>query len=325
MGGRAQKVFVSLVVLSLGIGAGWGGWWWRQQNNPALPPMTARRAFGAAMLDNQIYTVGGWNGTATQLAVVEVFDPDAGMWTVGVPLLVARSQHAVIAAADQLWVVGGWSADAGLVSAVERFSPAQGSWQIVTHLPSPRREPGVAVWHDQIVVAGGFNGQSDADIDGYSDRVDAYDWRTEQWQRLANLQVPRRGLALVVAANQLFAIGGYSAEEGFTNVVEAYDQANARWVIQPWQLTPRTWAAATALEESRAGAIVIAGGYNLDGFLDLVERVEVATGAVCRPAPLMMGRAWFAAVPTTTGLWALGGETATGFTGAVELIATDCE
>ena len=231
----------------------------------------------------------------------------------------------MVAAGDQLWVLGGWSAESGLVSAVERFSAAQGNWEIVTHLPTPRREPGVALWRDQIVVAGGFNGSSDADIDGYNDRVDSYDWRNNQWQRLANLQVPRRGLALVAVADRLFAIGGYSAEAGFTNVVEEYDRAQQQWVIQPWPLTPRTWLAATALEEPSRGAVVIAGGYNLDGFLNLVERVDVATGKVCRVSPLTTGRAWFAAVPTAVGLLALGGETAAGFTGSVELIATDCE
>ncbi|MEZ4614578.1 MAG: kelch repeat-containing protein [Caldilineaceae bacterium] len=137
--------------------------------------------------------------------------------------------------------------------------------------------------------------------------------------------MPRRGVALVAVADRLFAIGGYSAETGFTNVVEMYDPTEDRWIAQRWSLTPRTWAAATAFAAGNDEIIVIAGGYNLEGVLDLVERVDITTGHVCHPPPLPMGRAWFAVVPTTSGLLAVGGETATGFTGTVEVIATKCE
>jgi Kelch motif len=303
------------VVLILGL--------WQNSRLPKelFPAMTPRRAFGAAVLNGQVYAVGGWNGAATQLDLVERLDLATGAWTIGPPLQVARSQHAVIAAADQLWVVGGWSAEEGLVSVIERFSPAQGVWEIVTHLPTPRREPGVSLWQRQLVVAGGFNGSSDADLDGYSDQVEAYDLDQGRWQRLANLGVPRRGLALVSVQDRLFAIGGYTAEEGFTNVVEEYDGVNQRWVMRPWPIVPRTWTA-TAVSD---GAILIAGGYNQEGFLGLVERVDPGTGQICQSPSLKTPRSWFAVVPTSVGMLALGGETATGFIGSIERVETECQ
>lgn len=315
---RPLWLFGGVVLVSLAL-----VWWWNGSHEHDIPPLTARRALGAATLDGQLYAIGGWNGVATQLDLVEVYDPTAQQWRAGPPLTVARSQHSVVAVGDALWVVGGWQAEGGMVSAVERLTPPDQAWQIVTHLPSPRREPGVALWQDQIVVAGGFNGQSDADLDGYSDRVDRYDWRHDRWSRLANLPTPRRGLALVAVGDRLFAIGGYSAEEHFTNLVEEYDVTADRWVSHAWPLTPRTWAAATGLAD--ASALVIAGGYNLNGFLDLVERVDVATGEVCQPPSLTTARAWFALTPAASRLLALGGETPASFTGTSEWIATDCE
>lgn len=294
---------------------------WVQPRSGSIPAMTARRAFGAAVLQEQVYAVGGWNGAASQLDLVEVFDPAAQEWTVAAPLQIARSQHAVLVVDEQLWVIGGWSAEHGLVSAVERFSLAQGAWTTVTHLPTPRREPGVARFQQWLVVAGGFDGSSDADLDGYSDRVEAYDLDHGTWRRLANLTVPRRGLALVTVADRLFAIGGYTAEGGFTNVVEEYDATGNRWVRHSWPIVPRTWAATAVVD----GAILLVGGYNQTGFLGLVERLDPHTGQLCHPLPLQTPRSWFAVAATTVGLLALGGETAAGFTGSVEKVETTCE
>jgi len=317
--------FQTITYWRLGLAAGFVVLIFVLWQNFCLPkesfsPMTPRRAFGAAVLNGQVYAVGGWNGAATQLNLVEVFDPARGTWTVGPPLQVARSQHAVIAVDEQLWVLGGWRAETGLVSAVERFSSAQGAWKIVTHLPTPRREPGVSLWQRQLVVAGGFNGASDADLDGYSDRVEAYELDQGTWRRLANLSVPRRGLALVTVGNHLFAIGGYTVEGGFTNVVEEYDPEREHWTRRPWSIVARTWTATTVVD----GMILIAGGYNQAGFLSLVERIDPETGRVCYPPPLPMPRSWFAAVTTTDRVLAFGGETAKGFTGAVEPIELKC-
>ena len=82
---------------------------WVQPYSGSIPAMTARRAFGAAVLQQKVYAVGGWNGAASQLDLVEVFDPAAQEWTVAAPLQVARSQHALLAVDEHLWVIGGWS------------------------------------------------------------------------------------------------------------------------------------------------------------------------------------------------------------------------
>lgn len=293
--------------------------------------MTPRRALGAAAVADWVYVAGGWNGTATQLGLVELRNPQTGQWQPAPALNIPRSQHALIAAAGHLYAVAGWSATDGLVSAVERLascppvtlSPGQGQlcqpWQIITHLPTPRREPGVALWAGQIVVAGGFDGHSDADLDGYSDRVESYDPLHNRWRRLAALSVPRRGLALVSVQERLFAIGGYNAS-GFSNLVEEYDPGQERWSIVRWPLAPRTWAAGAVVDND----ILIAGGYNGDGFLRLVERIDPQTGQLCHPPPLQAARSWFALVATGQGLLALGGETAQGFSGALEWVQVTC-
>jgi N-acetylneuraminic acid mutarotase len=273
-----------------------------------------------------VYVAGGWNGEASQLGLVEVRNPLNGQWQPAPTLNIPRSQHALIAANGCLWAVAGWSADQGLVSAVERLSPCHPvtpapcqAWQIITHLPTPRREPGVALFAGEIVVAGGFDGSSDADLDGYSDRVERYDPARDQWRRLPALHVPRRGLLLVAVQDRLIALGGYNAD-GFSNVVEEYDPQHDRWSVLDWPITRRTWAAATVIE----GDILVAGGYNEDGFLGLIERLNPQTGQLCHPPPLPIARSWFALATTGEGLLALGGETAQGFSASSEWVKTTC-
>ena len=287
---------------------------------PAAEPaaIAPRRALGAAILNSRVYAVGGWSGAATQLDTVEILT-DAG-WTAGPPLAVARSQHALVAAEDQLWVLGGWSATAGLVSEVEVLDGADAGWTTLTHLPTPRREPGAARWGRQIVVAGGFDVASDADLDGYRDTVEAYDLDAGRWTTLPRLTVPRRGLTLVTVQDQLYAIGGYTAEGEFSAAVERYDPARQRWQALAWPIVPRTWAAVAVVDES----VLIIGGYNQAGFLGLVERVDPRTGAVCRPPPLRRPRAWLAAVVVDGRVLTLGGEEPAGIGGAAEWIEITC-
>src|SRR5438128_1311996 len=76
---------------------------------PLNSGLTPRRAFSAAWLDGQVYAVGGWNGQATQLNVVEALDPATMRWLPAPPLTVARSQHVTLSADNALWVLGGWS------------------------------------------------------------------------------------------------------------------------------------------------------------------------------------------------------------------------
>lgn len=283
--------------------------------------MTPRRALAAAVLDETIYVTGGWNGEATQLDLVEAFDPATGRWRNAPAMNMARSQHGLVAADGALWAVAGWSAESGLVPQMEMWRPGAQAWRVVTRLLTPRREPGVAMLGRRIVVVGGFNGRDDSDLDGYSAVVEAYDIDTGRWQTLAPLRHPRRGLALLNVYGALFAVGGYDAAEGFMNVVERYDASNDAWQVMDWQLEPRTWAAGVITDDH----IVIIGGFNARGQLGLIERVNTRTGTICHPPPLRTPRAWLAAALMNKKIFTFGGETARGFSDAVEWNEVACD
>lgn len=282
------------------------------------PVPAARRALAAATLNGIVYVAGGWNGEATQLARVDAYDPIGQAWRPAPALAIARSQHGLVAARGRLWAVAGWSAERGLVAEIESWAPGEAAWRTVTRLPTPRREPGVAVLGGRIVVAGGFNGASDADLDGYSGVVEAYDLMTGVWMNLSSMSTPRRGLALVNVEDALYALGGYNAWDGFLGVVERYDPGRDVWERLDWTIAPRTWAAGLADGE----AIVLIGGFDGSGPLARIERITARTGVSGDLAPLRTARSWLAAAPLVDGrALAVGGETSGGFSDAVETIA----
>lgn len=297
-----------------------GGLLIAQSVAPSIAP-APRRALAAAELAGRIYIAGGWNGDATQLALVESVDPLSLRLRLEAPLALARSQHGLVALGERLWVVAGWSAERGLVPELESWAPGESAWRVESRLPTPRREPGVAVFGRHVVVAGGFDGASDMDLDGYSAAVEAYDVTTGQWRVLPSLRIPRRGLALVNAGGRLYAIGGYNAHDGFVNAVERYEPDAGAWRSLDWAIAPRTWLAAVA----DGDAIVLLGGHDAGGPLDLVERVRSDDGAVCRPPPLRVARSWLAAAPLGHGrAMTFGGETREGFSNDVTVHSISC-
>ncbi len=327
LSGHSAAFVIFLLVTMTGLGACRGVAPVALSATPAaLPAMpTPRRALGVAVHQGLLYAAGGWNGESTQLAVVEIYDPAQNLWRTGPELRTPRSQHSLVSTGDQLWIVGGWSATTGLVSAVDVLDDPAGGWRTATHLPAPRREPGVALWGNEIVVAGGFDGWNDADTDGYSARVDAYDPARNRWRRLASLQQPRRGLSLVTVDKQLYAIGGYGPESpGFLNTVERYAATADRWEVLAWPISARTWAGAVALPAAEGNDLLIAGGYNQTGFLNLVERIDPRTGQICHPPPLTIARAWFGTALAADTLLLLGGETAGGFTSSLTQETGEC-
>jgi N-acetylneuraminic acid mutarotase len=282
--------------------------------------LTPRRAFTAAVLEDRVYAVGGWNAEANQLSTVESSDVTARKWVAGPSLQHARSQHAMVVADNALWVIGGWSQSEGLIAHVESLPSNRAVWGVATMLPTPRREPAAAVLGREIYVVGGFNGASDAETDAYLDTVEAYGLDTRRWERRAPLRSPRRGLALLTDKTFLYAIGGFVAEQGFLSSVERYDPSRDIWEPLAWSLSPRTWTASVNVGDS----FVLIGGLSRDGFMNLIERIDPRTGNVCHPPPLRTARSWLAATVVNGEVLTLGGEQQSGIGNTVERVSVEC-
>ncbi len=135
-------------------------------------------------------------------------------------------------------------------------------------MPLPRTEVAGARWGDEIVVAGGLVAGGTA-----SDRVDAYDPRTNGWNALPSLPVALHHTALA-AIDRLYVVGGYTLENG------------------QWQESARVlslgrgesqWRDEAALPASRGALAVVALGERLVAVGGVVNGQATATTAVFEP------------------------------------------
>eukprot|EP00457_Paulinella_chromatophora_P006428 gb/GEZN01006446.1/.p1 GENE.gb/GEZN01006446.1/~~gb/GEZN01006446.1/.p1 ORF type:complete len:501 (+),score=72.17 gb/GEZN01006446.1/:25-1527(+) len=96
-----------------------------------MPPTTCtRNGCGVAVLNEQIYVVGGMNKSK-----VERFDPKSGSWTLVAPMVCKRNLCAAVVMDGWLYAIGGQDSDRVALSTVERYDYKTDTWKLVTPMP----------------------------------------------------------------------------------------------------------------------------------------------------------------------------------------------
>ncbi|MCK4300157.1 MAG: hypothetical protein KAX80_11520, partial [Planctomycetes bacterium] len=127
------------------------GFWTPKASKP-----TGAANVGAAVLNDQIYVVGGMSNRLGLLKAVEVYDPATDSWASAAPLPVGLSGVAVAAAGGKLYVFGGDSAS-GYMATTYEYDPAADTWTQKAPMPGgPRSYAAATVLNGKIYVAGGW-------------------------------------------------------------------------------------------------------------------------------------------------------------------------
>ena len=100
-----------------------------------------RCGHGAAVLNGQIYVVGGENNSLLT-DTVEFYDPVSNKWEMAASLNHPRSGHGVCTMNDAIYAMGGWVGET-LDASVEEYDPETNAWTIISQMPSPRFGMGV--------------------------------------------------------------------------------------------------------------------------------------------------------------------------------------
>jgi N-acetylneuraminic acid mutarotase len=209
---------------------------------PDLP--TPRGGLQAVAVGTKIYAIGGAknpdystpelrpNVPVENVATNEVFDTATNTWSPAAPMLTARNHHGAVLIDGKIYVVGGRIGSTfiiGLsnnVSTNEVYDIEKNTWASVLGMPTPRSGVGVAVLNGRMHVLGGEAYLND--LVGTYRTHEAFDPKTNSWQRLPPMPTPRHGLAVAEVGGRMYAVsgsnvaGGGGPHEG-VNVNEVYD------------------------------------------------------------------------------------------------------
>jgi len=208
------------------------------------PMPTPRGALTATAVGTKIYAIGGARNPSystpelrptvpvENVATNEVYDTATNTWSSARPMLTARNHQGAALIGGKIYVVGGRIGSTfiiGLstnVNTNEAYDVASDTWSSVFGMPTPRSGVGVAVLSGRMHVLGGEAYLND--LVGTYRTHEAYDPRTNSWERLPPMPTPRHGLAVAEIGGRMYAVsgsnvaGGGGPHEG-VKVNEVYD------------------------------------------------------------------------------------------------------
>jgi N-acetylneuraminic acid mutarotase len=237
------------------------------------PLPSARGGAAGAILNGQLYVVGGYAGSTTGVTTVQSYDPTANSWTSRAPLPIGRTNAGIGVVNGILYLVGGFGGS-NYLNTVEAYDPATDTWTAKAPMPTVRSALAVGVINGVVYAVGGFAPSSPSLITG---ALEAYDPATDTWTTRSPMPTPREGVSAAVVNGTLYAIGG-----AYVGTVEAYDPATDTWSTKAPMPTPRAYAAVGVV----GGKIYVAGGAGAGGYFSTLEIYDPATDTWTTAAPL---------------------------------------
>jgi N-acetylneuraminic acid mutarotase len=211
---------------------------------------------GVAVLEEQIYVVGGSNDNGTSFANTQIYDPATNAWNAGGSLPTATNGGCAEVARGVLYFIGGHTAE-GYTDAVWAYSPKTQTWTSKAVMPTARSSMACAVYEGKIYVMGGYN-----NVDGFLATNESYDPATDSWATLASMSNPESDAGAGVIGGVILVTNGSDGEADGNN--QAYDIATNSWSYEASDPTLRQGTCVGAV----GGRLYSAGGWLLseDGF-----------------------------------------------------------
>ncbi len=206
---------------------------------PALPG--GREQFGMAAAAGKVFVSGGYikDKSGSPNAELWIYRPEEGQWREGPDMPAARAGHVLVAMGGKLYVFGGIGKQA---TAVYAFDVSTNTWSTASFaMTASRTALSAAVQGSTVYLIGGSVSQG-----GVSARVDAFDFSSGRWRRLADLPAPRTGSASAILNGRIHVAGGATLQPSRTYLDHyVYNPTTNKWSSAAPLLTPR-FASASA-------------------------------------------------------------------------------
>ena len=159
------------------------------QWSPVEPMMKKRSSAGVALLNDDIYVVGGSDVQHSHRSV-EMYNSKTGKWEFIPPMKHKRRWSKAVVLDNKLYVVGGWNGQSRMRSG-EVYNPAKREWEDLPEMIVPRSGHSLTIVHGQLLAAGGN------EIVNVTSRAEILNKWTNTWEEVGELPSARTVSAIV--------------------------------------------------------------------------------------------------------------------------------
>lgn len=238
---------------------------------------------------------------------------NAGQWLTIDPMPTARAGASVAVWGGKLYVFGGKSNDNRVLNTVDCYNLSTHQWNSsnIPNFNHERYNAAAVVYHDRIFLIGGR---------GYNEvmkMVEVYDPVQNVWSVAHSLHEKREGHSAVVLQDRIYVIGGQEEESSLVDEIEWYDEGQNNWKKVDGE-TPfeRVASFSAAVDDT----VYMFGGYYYGLTKTLFKGWFNDQGSQwLQDGELQEARAYGATVRSGDSLYLIGGETASGKSGKVEI------
>jgi N-acetylneuraminic acid mutarotase len=213
-------------------------------------PSNGLNAPTAAIVDERIYLIGGFNTTSNiPTADVLVYDLASQTWDSAAPLPEPRGGHAAAVLDRKIHVVGGGNSRSTL-DLHTVYDPGTDTWSDAAPLPRSEGSPALVAFADKLYAIGGRS--------GFSDFGDVYIYDPASYTWTDGPAIEPRGTAGAVAyCDTIYLFGGESQTER-QNLAEVFrlDGEQGAWTAVNPLPTARNFARAVLFN----GDVYVVGG-----------------------------------------------------------------
>lgn len=201
---------------------------WTPLPDDPPPHLQDVRGYGATVLDNYLFVVGGYRLAGHEISAAHCYNPCLDCWTQVASMNQKRSNFKLLAVDGKLYAIGGQ-----FLSNVECYSPEHDWWNFVAPLPSPLAEFSACECQGKIYVMGGYTTRErNLNILQYCPSSDI-------WTNVDVCNVHLRKQQMLSVEDTIYVVGGCSHELGPNKksaqnedmlTVRSYNVATKEWL-----------------------------------------------------------------------------------------------
>ncbi|XP_078481933.1 kelch-like protein 41a [Ciona intestinalis] len=184
-----------------------------------------KQCASAAVLDDILYVVGGFNALMRHINIVECYDLNLCRWKHLPVLYEGRSSHCLVALNGCLYCIGG-RCDERYLASVEMYDPKLCKWYKKEPMTLPRCWFAALVKGNSIYCFGGSKDGTSANR-----TLERYDADCDMWILCQSMKQPRVGHAACWLNGCIVVTGGIDCDGSFVREVETYNPTADEWTV----------------------------------------------------------------------------------------------